>query len=466
MNTFSNIVKTIIHRFRLQLMCMDISCILVRVGWILFFLVGCYHIASSQNSKTVYHHSVDYINCKFAAKSLEDYDIKMYEDYLEIFPVCYQTDDDFFGLLSQFLIEKDMTSTLKLCTEINNLKQGYNQEFRPGDEVDGEDMYNTIRDKLFDLQAVKAFQSRRRTSFPKLKSDILQQLQTTLEPEITTSTEPAVISADNEYLQSTEVENEEEFNNIETLEEERNPNLYSQTSYGENSFISRRDILWIFVLMMFGLLAFYFIRSVMPRYTVNENYESLQIDDSATKKLLEKLTTQVKELRTENNSLKEELEVLTFRVSNLDEPVQINKTAIETIHEKIENTIEEINEAPENIPAELIDVVVLREFFMPIPYPEGDFNGNDALENFKRAESVYKFHLLGDSTTEAEYKICDDVATMIRALDNPDVYLKPACRSNAIIPISATKILTDESGLAIYKNGEWKIVRKALIRYT
>ena len=137
MNTISNILKTIIHRFRLQLMCMDISCILVRVGWILFFLVGCYHIASSQNSKTIYHNSIDYVNCKFAAQSMKDHDMTFYQEYLKTFPVCYQADDDFFELLSAFLKEKDMTSTLKLCVEINNLKQNYNQEFRPGDEIDG-----------------------------------------------------------------------------------------------------------------------------------------------------------------------------------------------------------------------------------------------------------------------------------------------------------------------------------------
>lgn len=203
----------------------------------------------------------------------------------------------------------------------------------------------------------------------------------------------------------------------------------------------------------------------MPTYTVNENYQSLQIDDNATKKLLEKLTTQVKELRHENNSLKEELEVLSFRIANLDQPLEIEKTAIETIHEKIENSIDEIDQVPEFIPEEIIESIILKEFYLPIPNPEGDFNADDAIENFKRAESVYQFRLLGDSTTEAEFKICDDVATMIRALDNPDVYLKPACRSNAIIPISATKILTDENGLVIFKNGEWNIVRKALIRY-
>jgi hypothetical protein len=396
---------------------------------------------------------------------MKDHDMTFYQEYLKTFPVCYQADDDFFELLSAFLKEKDMTSTLKLCVEINNLKQNYNQEFRPGDEIDGEDLFNNIRDKLFNLQSVKAFQSRRRTTFPKLKSDILQQLQMALEPEIIMSTDPAVISVDNDYLQSVTEEKEEEFNSYETLEEHRNPERVISGNYSDNSFISRRDILWIFVLMMFGLLAFYFIRSVMPTYTINENYQSLQIDETATKKLLEKLSTQVRDLRTENNSLKEELEVLTFRISNLDDPVQVNKTAIETIHEKIENTIDEIDEDFEEMPSELIDTFILSEFFMPIPNPEGDFNGNDALEDFKRAESVYQFRLLGDSTTEAEFKICNDVATMIRALDNPDVYLKPACRSNAIIPISATKVLTDENGLAVYKNGEWKIVRKALIRY-
>ena len=54
---------------------------------------------------------------------------------------------------------------------------------------------------------------------------------------------------------------------------------------------------------------------------------------------------------------------------------------------------------------------------------------------------------------------------MIRALDNHEKYIKPACRSNAILHKNATKIITDKKGLAIREGDSWRVIEKAIIRY-
>ncbi len=312
------------------------------------------------------------------------------------------------------------------------------------------------------MPAVKSFQSGHQSSFASLKSNITRQLEMTLIPElITESSENSVTSNpsdNNRYLQAG---NEAEYDYEEVLEQDKSEEEYAGQDYGQSGIISRRDILWLFSLLMFGLLAFYFIRSVMPRYTVNQNYQSLQIDDDKTKDLLEKLSKQVQDLRNEHNDLIEELQVLSHRYNKLDRSTDTSKTAADVLQENIEHSLDDFpeEEAEEEMP------VNWEIFFMPLPNREGSFNMEDALEEFKRTDTVYEFKLMDGSQNQSEFKVFEDVATMLRALDDPDTYLKPACRSNAIIPISATKIITDEKGIAVLRHGEWKILKKALIHY-
>lgn len=463
MQETKKIMRLIIHQIKLQFMCMDISCILVRIGWVLFFLVGCYHLASSQNNQTLFNQTVDYVNCEFAKQSLKEHDETLYNKYLEKFPNCNGTESNFGKNLVNFLKENQVTGTYNLATAIDDFKLNFNTEFTPGDEVDEEDIYNLIKENLFKIPKIKSFESNHKMTFPFLRTNIVEQLKMRLIPnEVITDEIPSISepSLDNDYLQGSD-----EDSYTERIEEDRNPSRFVNRDYSGNSFISRRDILWLFSLLMFGLLAFYFIRSVMPQYTVNQDYQTIQIDDDKTKNLLDKLSKKIKDLRKEHNNLIEELEVLHHRFSKLDRTTDTKKTAIETIQENIEYSIEEITAEPEfeELPEEI--QTILEDFYLPIPNQDGTFNAEDALEGFKRTETVYEFKLVSRNPLQAEFKVYEDVATMLRALDNPDEHLKPACRSNAIIPISATKILTDESGLAIFRNNEWQVVKKALIHY-
>lgn len=446
---------------------MDISCILARVGWVLFFLFGAYQLSYSQDSRSTFNQTVDFINCEFAKQSIKEFNMDAYEKYVAKFPNCQGTNADFAPTLYTFLIENDMAGTARLVSQINGFKKQYTQEFAPGDAVDEEDIFNIIKDKIFSLSKVKAFQDNHQNTFPQLKKNILSQLKLTLVPELiiddesndgegVTVSDP---SANNDYIQS----GGEDSYDYEVMEED-NPSDFVSRDYEGSGIISRRDILWLFSLLMFGLLAFYFIRSVMPRYTVSQDYQSVQIDDDATKELLEKLKKQIGELKEEHYTLTEDLTQLNFRIKNLDRTADVTKTAAEAITENIEHYIEETAIQAE-IEEEEIPVVALKEFFLPIPNQVGSFHMDDVLETFRRTETVYHFKLLDGSNDQAEYRVVDDVATMLRALDDPDTYLKPACRSNAIIPISATKIITDESGIALLRGNEWKIIKKALIHY-
>lgn len=461
-------IRLLIHQVRLQFMCMDISCILVRIGWIFFFLAACYHLSYAQtDSRTLFNQSIDYINCEFARQSIKESDKDIYERYIAEFPNCGGIGDDFAPKLYAFLKENNMSGTKKLASTINAFKKEYNNEFTPGDEIDEEDIYNVIEKKLFSIPKIRDFKQNHPSSFPTLRQNIINQLQMNLVPDLMIENGQDDVVAvpeltENEYAEPDE---NSDYDYVEELEN-NNPNRFTSRDYSGSGIISRRDILWLFSLLMFGLLAFYFIRSVMPRYTVSQDLQSVQIDDDETKALLEKLSKRINDLKEEHHDLREEFNQLNFRYDNLDKTTDFKKNATDIITEQVEQTIEE-NAAiePEIDLFEEATNTLIHEFYFPIPEQDGSFNMKEMAEEFRRTETVYKFRLLDDTGTQAEFEIIDDVATMLRALDDPDTYLKPACRSNAIIPISATKIVTDEKGLAIYNNNEWQVVRKALIHY-
>ena len=462
-------IRLLIHKIRVQFMCMDISCILVRIGWIFFFLVACYHLSYGQtDSRSLFNQSVDYINCEFARQSVKEFNNNIYERYLLEFPNCGGVGDDFAPKLYAFLTENDMSGTVKLASAINSLKKEYNNEFSSGDEIDEEDIYNVLEKKIFSIPKVRDFKQNYAHSFPTLRRNIINQLQMNLVPDlmIENGQDDAIVIAEpteNEYAQPDE---SSDYDYIEELEN-NNPNRFTSRDYSGSGIISRRDILWLFSLLMFGLLAFYFIRSVMPRYTVSQDFQSVQIDDDATKNLLEKLNKRIKDLKEEHHDLNEKFNQLNFRFDNLDRTTDFRKNATDVIAEKLEQTIEE-NAALESeieVIKDLQSAPLIQEFYLPIPEQDGSFNIGYITEEFRRTETVYKFRILDNTASQAEFEIIDDVATMLRALDDPDTYLKPVCRSNAIIPISATKIITDEKGIAIINNNEWQVVKKALIHY-
>ena len=102
---------------------------------------------------------------------------------------------------------------------------------------------------------------------------------------------------------------------------------------------------------------------------------------------------------------------------------------------------------------------------MAIPNENGNFDTTQVSDIFKRPNSVYEFSIISKDGNQAEFNVYDDIATMIRALDNFDKYIKPACRSNRILHKNATKIITDTKGLAIKEGNSWRVIEKAIIRY-
>ncbi len=336
MEKINKYIRLFIHQIRLQFMCMDISCILVRIGWIFFFLAACYHLTYAQiEPRTLFNQSVDYINCEFVKQSISEFDKDIYERYITEFPNCGGLEDDFPTKLNAFLSKNEMSGTQKLAAAINAFKNEYNNEFIPGDEVDEEDIYNFLERKLFSIDKIKDFKQKHLSSFPTLRKNITEQLQMKLVPEFVIEkgqddvTIPKI--TENEYAEPDEGA---EFDYVEELEN-NNPDRSSSRDYYSSGIISRRDILWLFFLLMFGLLAFYFIRSVMPRYTVSQDFQSVQIDDDATKELLEKLNKRVNDLKEEHHDLREEFNQLNYRYDRLDRTTDFSKNATDLITEQI-----------------------------------------------------------------------------------------------------------------------------------
>lgn len=435
----------------------------------MWVFIGSFSFAQGEEMEQLFEEAIDYINCAFAKQSLRDQPDKvLLSKFYHRFPTCGTTENtdrttDFFTDLMKFFQNNNLKSNQRLATSINNYKRTFDDEFgeelAAGDVVDTEDIVSLI-DKIFQLPDIRKFNQNHPNTFGHLQREIQQGVSKILAGS-KNDVEPVV----RDYT------NDETMDETTTAPESSRP-IYPSSDFSndynerlffrvvQNSAISRKSLLGLFVLIVFGLVGFFVIKNLSPQYPNNTSYPDLEIDHKATNKMMEKLMEEVKTLKKQNVNLKEEIEVLRFRVKDLQKKKETLPPP-----PPIPTTLKELVTSKPKPKPPAPSAPILKNFFMPIPSSTGIFSARDSHPNFKRRTSVYKFHIISDDGTQAEFEIHHDIATMIRALDEADTYLKPVCRSSSILPISATKIITVEKGIANLEYNEWKVIKKAVIRY-
>ncbi len=450
----------------------------------IFLLV--YNGIFGQGDKARFFRAVDIISCEFAYQSIKDQkDSPFLSDYQASFPDCGQElAGAFYSELTTFLRDKDLTATLKLCNGINNFKNRYETEFATKDASDYEDV-NSVLTKIFNQASIQSFKSRHRNTYNGLMSRIGNEIlalygqtndvvmvdeEETREPSRPQpQPKPIVPQPRNTETIVDNTTDEFDANDFTPLpRRDRITDEDFRPIRTERPFIGKRELFWLFAMMIFGLFGFYFVKNAVP-----QRYDGPLIAEEETMSLLKTLKKEMSKLQEHNDSLEEEVTRLKFRIQQFQEkniiydPPNLSKKSIEA-HKANDDEQPPVPPIPLEEEIQLpppVKTLISTTFFMPLPSTNGTFQGSLAENEFRRAESVYRFEITNDEGTMAVFTVHDDIATMIRALDDPDRYLKPACRSNSIPHISATKILTDKKGLAIKDGNDWKVQRKAIIRY-
>jgi len=108
-------------------------------------------------------------------------------------------------------------------------------------------------------------------------------------------------------------------------------------------------------------------------------------------------------------------------------------------------------------------VETMTDFYMSTPNKDGSFNMASYTETFRPSVSIYRFSPL--TKTQAEFQFESDEQGMRDALNFSKSYIEPVCEEENDVTPESKRIITLKKGLADLHNGQWTVVRKALIRY-
>jgi hypothetical protein len=445
--------------------------------------------ANAQVNKATYDEAVDYINCRISELSFRD---QAKQPHLVDFQTASNKCDmssfkgSFHTTLKAFLTQRSLIKNQALATYIQTLKTKYKPDYQ------ADDLLTYLMDTLMTAPTFKTFEGKHQLSYPSMEEELTKDIfelfglaarevefddeNNVIEGEIKTFTDST-----NTYLQQDGgVANEE----LYSEEGERKPTIEQRNKDNvlvnqDRSFFDKYR--WaIFAILILGAIGYWwFTRGGFSKISApSTNNTSPKSKTSSGE--VDQLNTQLDELRATGVSLQEEVDVLRFRVKEFENRLLYKKEVdiIETIEPETDQNqpvlIEDVKSdvisqnlilEEDNFPGDLVKMIQGEAFFMPIPNAYGIFDLKEATAVFKRPYSVYLFKVISEDGNQAEFSIYEDIATMLRALDNFDEYLRPACRSTAILHKNATKIITEEKGLAIREGKEWKVVTKAVVRY-
>lgn len=188
-----------------------------------------------------------------------------------------------------------------------------------------------------------------------------------------------------------------------------------------------------------------------------EQYESRIADKdteiSSLKKKLENATRQ-------NADLKAKVDALTAELTTLKYSGQPRHTPSATVAEPSRRELSP--EQPVVAPAPTPQRNGLRSIFLGRANARGIFVRADRTLNV--GNSV--FVLETSDGFSGSFKVADSPAAWSLALSNPREYLETACTGHDLDDTSsASRIVTESAGTAVFEGGCWKVARKARIRY-
>lgn len=462
-------------------------------------------LAFSQNvSKEKYNTLIDYINCKCTELSFKDQprqpNLISFQNVTNHCDIR-ELDSNFYNdVLIKYLRDKGLFKNETLAKGLNTYKVEYKSNYTP------EELGKFVVDTLMKQRTMTTFAAKHQLSYPVMESQIrkmtFEYFGYKRNTNVDATNEAETIRETNTFTDSTKRDKYSHLDGgnkanseLETDEYEESEKDYNHNYEEEHhkSFFEKYRTYLLLGILSVGLVLYWLSRFgggsiskiFQPRETQEQSRMPLHSD-------FENIKEQLNELRITSVSLQEEMNSLRFRFNELeskvngrylDEPlldkedIEVEKEDFEVIDLSKESSsdddilfnFDDVNQdaIDDNIDPNSTEYTGIgTTFFMTIPNENGNFDATQVSDIFKRPKSVYEFRIITKDGNQAEFNIHDDIATMIRALDNFEEYIKPACRSNAILHKNATKIITEKKGLALREGNSWRVVEKAIIRYT
>lgn len=424
--------------------------------------------------KATYDRAIDYLNCRIAELSVKD---QPGQPHLAAFAEQTQRCDldafrgDFYKTLQAFYAQRPLAKSQQLAAFI----QAFKTRHRP--DYDSKQLFRYVVDTLMKEAPIETFAQRHAVTYPAVQSDLssyIYNLFTNAEPAAPIDENDALTGRDRTFGNDTADTyiHQDGGNANDELIVEEDPKPATSSDLYDNAikpwWYTLRWLLAAVVLSLL-LLALAWRFKWWQRIENQITRRQLSPEQAAA---FQQLQHKIAEVEAQNVSLQEEVSMLRQRILSHEQKnnAQFEDAEYEVIDDpdaqKSSFTWVSETESTSEIPqaVDLENLTTGNQFFMPIPNAQGEFDGTKANTSFQRLQSAYKFTVTDSDGQQAHFQLVDDIATMVRALENYDEYIRPACRTTMIPPKIATRVITEEPGLAIRDGKEWHLVSKAVIR--
>jgi len=403
--------------------------------------------AQAQVSKESYEKAVDWLNYKTVELSLIESPkkgvTKQFQDK------CNCQDNPNYDSIKG-AIPPSGNKTISLSVEINNLKDSFQKNWEK------EDVVTFLSESIFTdkkYQEIVTFADKRKEKpkFDKYKKELKEELEDILVENVPPETAtPVGINGQKSNSASKDGGTEPE-------------KVQNKSNHG--GFLGwLADYLIIYAILL-GIIALFF---GLRKQRAKPNDDALKDKSSKNQKMNSHSQSPDSSIDSNSNSRIQDLERSTTQnLRILKEKIDKNKRLLE----KLESELEEMKKQIDALNSVLRPTTQssYREeappetFFLSTPNSDGSFNESSAQPTYREGGSIYRFTKIGRDI--AKFQIDEREASVKLALQYPDKNIDPVCEVvNAFNP-KATRIMTIEQGEAKLGTNKWLVNKKSKIRY-
>lgn len=269
--------------------------------------------------------------------------------------------------------------------------------------------------------------------------------QPSASPASDTNPSPQQIQENQDSLAQQIKLREKEIANDEENLEEVTPNMEKTSSYT-----------WVYIMVLAILVVIVVALVVYAANVMKKNNDRAQITDNGVDpEELEHLQSKIADKDVEIAMLNKKLEIASRQNSEL-------KSKIDSLSAELSQLRHAPVVAPVAQKESKATDAPLRSIFLGRANAKGIFVRADRTLNV--GHSVFVLETTdGYSGT---FRVADSPAAWSLALSNPREYLQNACIGNDLDDTaSASRIVTESSGTAVFEGGCWRVIRKARIKY-
>lgn len=223
---------------------------------------------------------------------------------------------------------------------------------------------------------------------------------------------------------------------------------------------------WVYIMVLAILVAIVialvvYANNVFKKNGMENDHGHRYADDSEHEEEMERLESSVADKNMEISMLNKKIETLTRQNNELKSKVEsLNSELMALRSASAEKRVAPRQEPePETAPRQKASV---RSIYLGRANAKGIFVRADRTLNV--GNSV--FVLDTSDGYSGSFRVADSPAAWSLALSNPKEYLETACTGYDLDDTaSASRIITEASGTAVFEGGCWRVIRKAKIKY-